>query len=208
MWANIMKLEDFNTLSLARAHPVTSGRLIHRDTMNSLLGKADIYIDFKALALDASSRFQNIVAAFLDSKEYNFIVGDPIGDDLILLLDSMIASKLNMSPALALLRPKLILASNPISHPFLHKTELDFKIAKGTITRKPITTEHNTCTIVTNADCESHTPQIYQKLTYIDGSIEFDRVAGFGPVSTASRYRTHCRSLPNLYVDDAYGVIV
>ena len=203
-----MTLSDYPTLASAKLVTSTTGRLIHRDTMNSLLGKAGIYIDFKALALDASSPFQNIVAAFLDSEEYSFIVGDPIGDDLILLLDSMIASNLNISPALALLRPKLILASNPISHPFAQKTELDFQIAKGTITRKAITTEHNTCTIVTNADCEPHTPQIYQKLTYSDGSIEFDRVAGFSAVSTAGRYRTHCKVLPDLYVDDAYGVIV
>ena len=106
-------------------------------------------------------------------------------------------------------RQAVIAYANPTVYPNANKTLLDFKIAKGTIERKKITLkfENGKCSIRTTADCEAHTPQIYQKVMYSNGDIEFNRVAGFRTVEKADLYRIPCPELPNLYVDDAYGVI-
>ena len=95
------------------------------------------------------------------------------------------------------------------NYPNANATEQDFQIAKGTITRKLVSLqfEHGKCIIKTNADCEAHTPQIYKKLTYNDGSEEFVRIAGFRTVQKAGTYRIACPYFSELYVDDAYGVL-
>jgi hypothetical protein len=95
------------------------------------------------------------------------------------------------------------------TYPNANATEQDFQIAKGTITRKLVSLqfEHGKCIIKTNADCEAHTPQIYKKLNYSDGTEEFVRIAGFRTVEKFGTYRTHCPYFNELYVDDAYGVI-
>jgi hypothetical protein len=96
------------------------------------------------------------------------------------------------------------------THPNANATEQDFQIAKGTITRKLVSLpfEHGKCIIKTNSDCEAHTPQIYKKLTYNDGSEEFVRIAGFRTVQKAGTYRAACPYFSELYVDNAYGVII
>jgi hypothetical protein len=95
------------------------------------------------------------------------------------------------------------------THPNANATEQDFQIAKGTITRKLVSLpfEHGKCIIKTNSDCEAHTPQIYKKLNYSDGTEEFVRIAGFRTVQKAGTYRIACPYFSELYVDDAYGVL-
>jgi hypothetical protein len=96
------------------------------------------------------------------------------------------------------------------TYPNENSTKQDFEIANGTIVRKLVSLpfEHGNCIIKTNADCEAHTPQIYKKLDYSDGSEEFVRIAGFRTVQKAGTYRTHCQYFSELYVDNAYGVII
>jgi len=97
--------------------------------------------------------------------------------------------------------------ANGTYQPFINATKHDFELAKGIITKTPVTVEKGYCTITTTADVESHNPQIYKKITFENGDFEYFRVAGFAGVSLAKLYRVQCPSFPDMYVDDAYGVV-
>jgi hypothetical protein len=204
-----MLLSDFSTLAEAKAYTTTQPKLIHRDSMNSLLASAGLYIALKGIALDSANPFQNLIAAFLDSVEYNFMVGDgtTTGDRQILALDSIIASGGDFGAAIASIKPVILAMANPTVNPFETKTAHDFELAKGIFNKVPITVESGFCSIITTADIESHNPQIYRKVTFGNGDVEYIRVAGFSAVSTAKLYRVQCPSFPNMYMDNAYSVV-
>jgi hypothetical protein len=204
-----MKLSDFATLALAQAETVTQPKMIHRDTMNSLLADAGIYVALKQMALDNNNPFQNNIAAFLDSTDYNFMIGDgtTTGDRQLSELDIMIASGGAMGAAIAAIRPIILRKANPLTFPFKNATEHTFKLAKGTIERLPIFLEKGFARITTTRDCVLHNPQITHMTTFDDGLIRYDRVAGFIGVSAAGPYVVKCPNLPDLFIDDPYGVI-
>jgi hypothetical protein len=201
-----MQLKDFDTLAAARLYETTQPRLIHRDTMNSLLASAGLYVSFQALAKDTNNPFQNLIAAFLDSTEYNFMIGNPTGDRQIAALDSIIAAGGDLGAALAQLRPVILSIANPVIKPFENATAHDFAVAKNDINRfksVPNTAiEQNYLKITTTADCEPHRPSVY---TQVHG--EYIRVTSFPMVSVAGDYIALVTNHRDLHVDDVYGVV-
>jgi hypothetical protein len=202
-----MILSDFNTLAEARAYVTTQPKLIHRDSMNSLLASAGIYIALKDIALDTTNPFQNLISAFLDSVEYNFMVGNITGDRQIAALDSIVSAGGAMGSAIASIRPLILAMANPPVQPYLNATAHDFLKAKRVMPYAPVTTEQGFCTITTTADTEAHSPQIYKRISFSNGDVEYIRVAGFGVVATAGQYRVECPRFPAMYIDDAYSVV-
>jgi hypothetical protein len=202
-----MILSDFNTLAEARAYITTQPKLIHRDSMNSLLASAGIYIALKDIALDTTNPFQNLISAFLDSVEYNFMVGNITGDRQIAALDSIVSAGGAMGSAIVSIRPLILAMANPEIQPFEFSTTHDFLKAKGSMTYAPVTVEQGFCTITTTDDTEAHSPQIYKRISFSNGDAEYIRVAGFGAVATAGQYRVECPRFPAMYVDDAYSVV-
>ena len=204
-----MNLQDFATLVEAKAYTTTQPKLIHRDSMNSLLASAGMYIALKDVAADTASPYQNLMAAFLDSVEYNFMIGNATGDRQIGALDSIIASGGALGLGLAAIRPTILAMANPEVKPFENATEHAFQVAKGAIENNlaPITAENGYARITVSADVEAHNPQIRQKLTFADNSVIYKRVAGFSAVSLAGDYQAQCPNLTDLFVDNAYGVV-
>lgn len=200
-----MNLADFNTLAEAQAHTVTTGKLIHRDTMNSLLASAGLYVAFKNMALDSNNPFQDLIAAFLDSEEYNFKRGAPTstGERQIAALDTMIAAGGDLGAALAALRPVILGIANPVSNPFASATEHDFAKAKGLMTYAQVIPQGGWLKVTTSADCEAHRPQIYAEIQGIK-----QRIAGFNEVSKSGDYLAQVPAqYTTLFVDNHYGVV-
>jgi hypothetical protein len=126
-----MKLSDFNTLAEAQAYTETVGKIINRDTMNNILALSGVYIRFKEIATDNTHPHQNILAAFLDSQNYNFIIGNDTGDAQISVLDGMIAADTDISTALSQLKPILLSKANTTTFPFSDATQEQFDSAKA-----------------------------------------------------------------------------
>jgi hypothetical protein len=202
-----MILSDFNTLAEARAYVTTQPKLIHRDSMNSLLASAGLYIALKDIALDTTNPFQNLISAFLDSVEYNFMLNSDTGNRQISALDSIVSAGGAMGSAIASIRPLIIAMANPEVQPFANATTQDFLKARGIMTYAPVIVRQGFCTIVTTADTEAHRPQIYKRISFSNGDVEYIRVAGFNVIGTAGMYRVECPSFPAMYVDDAYSVV-
>ena len=91
--------------------------------------------------------------------------------------------------------------------PFINTTDHSLELAKGTVNRVSITVEQGYARITTNAACELHNPQITQLITFADGSTKYKRVSSFVGVESARDYIVQCPTLPNLFVDNTYGVI-
>jgi hypothetical protein len=109
-------------LDAAKLHPLTTGALIHRDSMNSFLAMVNIYVRFKEIALDSTNPFQNLISAFLDSTEYSFKVGTTTGDTQIAALDKIIAAGIDISAPLATIRPVILARANQVTYPLADKT--------------------------------------------------------------------------------------
>lgn len=198
-----MKLSDFNTLADAKAYTTTEPKLIHRDSMNSLLASAGMYVALKDISQDSTNPHQNLIAAFLDSTEYNFMVGNSTGDRQVLALDSMISAGGAMGVALQSLKPAILSIANPTVKPFESATKHDFDAAKGVIARVSKQAVDGWLKITTAAECESHRPQIY-----VDVQGVLQRVAGFNAVSAAGDYVAQVpRGYTEYFVDDAYNVV-
>jgi hypothetical protein len=91
--------------------------------------------------------------------------------------------------------------------PFINMTEHQFKFANKTLTYLPIVVEEGLARISVNQTCETHNPQIHRLITFADNTTTYKRVAGFINVGGIGPYECDCPNLPNLFVDDAYGVI-
>jgi hypothetical protein len=203
-----MILSDFNTEEEAKAHAVVVGQLINRDTLNGWLGGAGIYKRMKAIAVDTTHPYCDVMEAFLDSVDYNFIAGTSTGDAHITLLDSLIANEPTVGPALSALRPLVMARANVVTYPFVNITSYDFQLAKGTCRKIPILVKKGLCRIRTTADVESHNPQVYRQVTHDNGELEYKRVAGFRGIAKAGVHPSiECPSFPVMYIDDAYSVI-
>ena len=126
-----MNLSDFNTLTEAQEYSETTGKIINRDTMNNLLALSGVYIRFKEIAVDNTHQYQNMTAAFLDSQNYNFIIGNETGDAQITVLDAIIAANIDISPALTALKPIILSKANITTHPFADVTQSQFNTAKN-----------------------------------------------------------------------------
>jgi hypothetical protein len=200
-----MNLEDFDTLKLAQDNPVIVGRMTSPDMVVSLLTEHD-----STLMLLDKAKTDPKAAGFLLALNgavtaYNVITGHPIGDKQQLLLAWLV----NIEAVTQNFMTGLISYANPTVYPHTNKTELDFQLAKGTIERVKVTKdfERGECVIITTADCEPHTPQIYERVTYANGEVKDVRIAGFRTVEKEGTYRAHCNNVNNLWIDNAYGVI-
>lgn len=115
-------------LDAAKLHPLTTGVLIHRDSMNSILAIAGIYVRFKEIAIEANHPFQNLIAAFLDSTEYNFKQSEKpssTGMRQIAALDAIINANIDVSVPLASIKPAIMAKANQITYPFANTTLQD-----------------------------------------------------------------------------------
>ena len=108
--------DDALALAAAQAYTETQGKLIPRNTMNSILAQAGLYNAFLS-----ASPTNDLIAAFMDvsSTEYNFIQGNVTGDGQIAALDTLIAGDY---PQLAGLKPTLIALCNVPYQPFANTT--------------------------------------------------------------------------------------
>lgn len=198
-----MNLKDFNTLAEAQSHTVTTGTLIHRDSMNGWLGAAGIYKRMKEIAADDTHPYANTLEAFLDSVEYNFKQGTTTGDAHIALLDSLIATEPTIGTQLASIKPIIMARANIVSKPHEFATQHDFAKAKGTMVYAQVTPSKGWLKITTTADCEAHRPQIYATIQGVKR-----RVAGFDVVSVAGDYLAQVPAgYPTFEIDNAYGVV-
>lgn len=124
-----------NTTALAEAQTfeLVEKKLIHRDSMNSYLAQLSIYRAFQILADTDGDPWQDAAAAFMDSQEFNFMTGDgtTTGDLQIVMLDDMIAGNVtvdvggntvDVSAALAQLKPIVLARANLVTYPFADVT--------------------------------------------------------------------------------------
>jgi hypothetical protein len=212
-----MSAENFNTLQEYREYAQWIESLIHRDTFNGYLASVNVYSAMKKIASTEGHPAQNSMDAFMDSVEFNFMQNSPTGILQIAAYESLVAANISIemngvsvpvSQILGQLKPVVLSRANTLYFPNEKATKQDFEIGHGTINRKSVTVEKGFCTIVLIADAEEkHNPQVYRKVTFVDESIEYIRVAGFRDVQLAKTYRIQCPSFPDLYVDNAYGVV-
>jgi len=198
-----MQLKDFTTLADAKLYTQSTlkssdARMLNERGIFSLIGLADGEVLMQAIegSVDIPAR----VKSWFKPSEQGIDIADP--NALGILAGMVAATVLTQANS-----DKLSDYAYVVTQPFADSTEHDFKLSKGTITKTPVTVEKGYCTITTTADVESHNPQIYKKITFENGDFEYFRVAGFRDVSVANLYRVQCPSFPDMYVDDAYGVV-
>jgi len=162
-------------------------KLIQADRSHPLFSLADAII---ITASDASSFF----GVDLETKE-----GKTTLEGLHILREQGELSDIQREEFLAMSLTEI--------QPFSHKTRQDWEVERGTIKRVATITEKGFCKITLSVDCERHNPQIYRKVTFLDGNVEYIRIAGFNGVELAGVYRTQCPTHLEVYVDNAYGVI-
>jgi hypothetical protein len=198
-----MNLADFDTLADAKLYTGTECKLIHRDTMNSLLAFAGLYVRFKEIANESGHPFRDAISAFLDSEEYNFMTNSSTGQKQIAFLDTMIGAGLPESSALASIKPTIIAKANATCYPFAYSTECDFQRAKGTVALKQVNPNKGWLKITLTADCEEHQPWVYADIQGVKQQVTvFKRLGKSGSylASVPAQYS-------NLFVEDAYGVV-
>ena len=202
----MLKLEDFETLKKAQ-EVFFLGRVNMNDFANhDATYDVETILD-ATLAQEIPAELRKIVRVF--RKVLNGLLYEPnISDEITqAALTVLVATPDSVCGYTQEMRDHLEKLSR--IYPHARKTLLDFKIAKGTIERVKVTQpfERGKCVIITTADCEPHTPQIYERVTYANGDIEDVRIAGFRTVEKADRYDAHCNNVNNLWIDNAYGVI-
>lgn len=154
--------DDETALGEAHAFVAYTGKLIHRNTMNSLLTQSGVYTAFKKLAADDGHPWQDAAAAFLDSTEFNFMQSDTTGMIQIGMLDQMIASNItvdvgnrsvDVSTALVNVKATAIAIANTPYYPFATVTLEQIKsIRLPPVTRDVTTTPDGFHTSTLNSD--------------------------------------------------------
>jgi hypothetical protein len=197
-----MKLQDFATLEAARDYDAEVERMLSPDMVVNFL---TVHKSLNLLLASTDEKAIGLVFALQSGvTEFNLMNSHPVGigqQQLIQYLASIGVLTIECVAA-------CIAYANTTIRPWKDLTKQDFNTAKGIISLKPVTVEQGFCTIVLNADAEEkHNPQVYRKVTFNDASFEYVRVAGFRDVELVDTYRIQCPSFPDMYVDDAYGVV-
>jgi hypothetical protein len=199
-----MQLQDFNTLALAQPYIKDEKRMTSPDMLISFLTLYDCVTSLQTSTDEKAKGFY--LALLAGVKEFNLMSNHPVGRAQIQLLNWLVGvGAVNQAFYDACYN-----YCNYESQPFEFSTEHDFQYANGTIklTRVPIAWESGHCTVTTTEDCPAHLPQIYQRVSFSDGTYQDVRKAGFlKPVLAQDKYRTACPYLPDLYVDNAYAVM-
>ena len=197
-----MQLADFSTLAEARAYTTTTGKMIHRNSMNAWLAQAGMYRRLKQIAADDTHPLADGCAAFLDSTEYNLIQTSETGQGVIALMQALIAAE-NNNPALQAVLDKAIAAANETVTPYANASLYDWQRARGVVIhQKQVSVSGGWIKITLTQDVEPHRPQIYTETLGIKR-----RIAGFDVVSAAGDYLAYVGGFASVWVDDAYQVI-
>ncbi|WP_290738383.1 hypothetical protein [Haliea sp.] len=196
------QLHEFETLQSARDHVEVQGKMIHRNSMNAWLAAAGKYRRLKEIASDSSHPLGDGAAAFLDSDEYNLIQSSETGQNIIQLMQSLIAAEGN-DPALQGVLDKAIAAANEVYYPYANATAHDFAKAKGSCPVKTVTPVNGYLKIILTQDVEAHRPQAYAMVQDVK-----THVTTFGVVSKSGDYLAQVpRQYSELLVDNFYGAI-
>lgn len=199
-----MEFKDFDTLVKAQAYKVITGQLINRDSLNGWLGAAKIYKRMKAIAADDTHPFCDVMEAFLDSVDYNFIEGTVAGDQHIELLDSLIANEPTIGQQLAEIKPLVMARANVVTKPYENKTQADWDRSQGLMaytSGKP--QQKGFIKLTVSADCEPHRPQIFAIVQGIK-----TRVGTAPEISKGGDYLARVPTSHSSYVvENSYGVI-
>ena len=196
-------LAEFDTLEAAKEYTQTQGKMIHRNTMNLLLAQNERYITLKDIADNPLHPMRELVAAFMDSTEYNLIQTSTAGQAVINLMKTLIAAEDGDANLQAVLDTAMALA-NETYYPHANATEYDWKREKGLpIKQKEVTPINGYIKITLTKGVEAHRPQVYADIQGVK-----QRVTGFGLVSKAGDYLAEVpRGYAIFYVDDAYGAM-
>mgnify|MGYP003641447779 FL=1 len=198
-----MKLQDFDTLAQAKPHSErtlknSDERMLNERGIFSLIGMQAG--ESLMQSIEASPDIPARVKAWFKPSERGIDISDPSA--VAILAGMVAANRLTQVNSDILIEYAYV-----TTYPFANSTKHDFDKAKGTINKTLVTVENGYCTITTTADREAHSPQIYKRISFSNGDVEYIRVAGFGVVSTAGQYRVECPRFPAMYVDDAYSVV-
>ena len=200
-----MSISDFETLELARLHPVvvdkkqvgagqargyfvktgiwSALKVIQADMTHPLFALADAII---VTASDASSYFG------LDSSTDD-------GKSVLESADILVAQGIMTEVQ----KTELLSKSLTTTYPYAKLTHQDFERAKGREIYAQVTPIKGWLRIITTENCESHRPQIYAEIQGMKR-----RVAGFDFVEAKGDYLTSVpREYSMLFVDNTYGVI-
>lgn len=199
-----MNLKDFDTLADAKAWTQTRGEFISRNEMNALLAGAGLYVAFKKIAENDAHPFQNMIAAFLDATQYNFIQSETIGQQNTAVLDAMIAADLPESPALTALKPTILAMSNIVHNPYSGTTEHEWALAKEAMTRKTVTPVNGWLQVTYTTAVEQHAPNLWIYHSDVDF---WERVGGIGVVGEAKTYTVKAPRNTPMLIDNAYDAI-
>ena len=196
--------KDFATLEAARQYEFAYERMMSPDMVINFL---TVYNSLDILLASADEKAKGLVFALQAGvTEFNLMNSPPDG------IGRVQQQLIQYLASIGALTPECVAAcigyANTIKRPWKDLTKSDFEADKRIISRKLVTVEKGFCTIVLSADAEEkHNLQVYRKVTFADGSIEYVRVAGFSGVELAGTYRIQCPSFPDMYVDNAYGVV-
>ena len=197
-----MLLKEFATLADARNHTEPFERMLSPDMVINFL---TVHDSLDILLASTDEKAKGLVFALQSGvTEFNLMNSHPVGQ----LQQQLIGYLVQINAITVDCFNACVGYSNTTRKPYKSITKQDFNNAKGIIILKPVTVEKGFCTIVLSADAEEkHNPQVYRKVTFSDGSFEYVRVAGFRDVELAKTYRIQCPNFPDLYVDNAYGVV-
>jgi hypothetical protein len=207
----MLKLEDFETLAIAQAYEFSNDKkFIGSGQARGYLIRNGLWSILRVMQSDLSNPLSSLAdGTIITASDASSYFGlDPSKSDGIGNLQS-VGVFVSQGAFTQDQADGFLNLAISIENIYANKTELDFQLAKGTINRVKVTKpfERGECVIITTADCEPHTPQIYERVTYANDDIEYVRIAGFRTVEKAGTYRAHCRDVSNLWIDDAYGVI-
>ena len=192
-------LSDFATLEDAKAFTTSSlkpidDRMLNERRIFSLIGM--LAGETLMQAIESAPSIPVRVKTWFKPSEQGIDIADP---NALIILVGMVASGELTQPD----SDTLTAFAYDTTKPYDNSTQHDFEVAKGTITRIEKQAVDGWLKITTNADCESHRPQVY-----VDVQGVMRRVAGFDVVSVAGDYVTQVpRGYTSYFVDNAYGVV-
>jgi hypothetical protein len=200
----MMKLEEFDNIIDARGYLAPLKRMMTPAMVISYLTRNNSISTLQNSTDEFAKGFHFALLAGV--PDFDIMSDNPIGRAQALLVLHLVS----VNAVTQAFYDACYNYANTTSRPFEFVTEHDFQYANDTIklSRVPIVWELGHCTVTTTGDCPAHTAQIYQRVSFSDGTYQDVRKAHFlKPVSAQGKYRTACPNLPNLYVDNVYAVI-
>ena len=199
----LKSLNEFDSLTAAKEYTYSKGKLIHRNTMNFILAQNNCYTKLKDISKNILHPMQDLVAAFLDSTEYNLIQTSVTGQGVINLIQKLIDYesgdfKTNLSVVLA----TSIAVANPEYHPYEGVSEYDWRVARNEdIAKLRVVPNKGYVDVKLTISTEEHNPRVYVKVADND----YRYVTSLRNLSTPSIYSCQVPSnYSEFYVDNFY----